>query len=255
MFTVALQVLGRPELAADAVQQASCRPGGRAVIHGGIRHRAVAVHHHPACGHRRLAKGAPARGRRPPEDLADPATDEPSLERSWEAWQIRKALDELPVDERAVVRLAYVEGLTHSETADRLGIPIGTVKSRTYRAYRRSANYWHISLRITMKAEVSGSMDSDERPPALPDRLLAILRQEELWVDPPADLEDRTLAALRAELDASPATTVDEIAVARERRSRRRRWAPMLVAAAAAVAVGVVATAAVMGTTSRSPQS
>lgn len=90
-------------------------------------------------------------------------------------------------------------------------------------------------------------MDSDERPPALPDRLLAILRQEELWVDPPVDLEDRTLAALRAELDTSPAPTVDEIAVARERRSRRRRWAPMLVAAAAAVAVGFVATVAVTG--------
>ena len=90
-------------------------------------------------------------------------------------------------------------------------------------------------------------MDSDERPPALPDRLLAALRREELWVDPPVDLEDRTLAALRAELDTGPAPTVDELAVARERRSRRRRWAPMLVAAAAAVAVGAVATVAVTG--------
>jgi hypothetical protein len=98
-----------------------------------------------------------------------------------------------------------------------------------------------------MKAEVSGSMDSDERPPALPDRLLAILRQEELWVDPPANLEDRTLAALRAERDTGPAPTVDEIAVARERRTRRRGWAPMLVAAAAVVAVGAVATVAVTG--------
>ena len=47
-------------------------------------------------------------------------------------------------------------------------------------------------------------MDSDERPPALPDRLLAILRQEELWVDPPVDLEDRTL------LHCGPAITWDE---------------------------------------------
>jgi Anti-sigma-K factor rskA, C-terminal len=98
-----------------------------------------------------------------------------------------------------------------------------------------------------MKAEESGSMDSDERPPALPDRLLASLRQEELWADPPVDLEDRTLAALRAERDTRPALTVDDLAVARDRRSRRRRWAPMLVAAAAAVAVGAVATVAVIG--------
>ena len=90
-------------------------------------------------------------------------------------------------------------------------------------------------------------MDSDERPRALPDRILAILRQEELWVDPPVDLEDRALAAMRAELDTRPAPTVDELAVARERRSRRQRWAAVLVAGAAAVALGVVATVAVTG--------
>jgi hypothetical protein len=90
-------------------------------------------------------------------------------------------------------------------------------------------------------------MDSDERPRALPDRILAILLQEELWVDPPVDLEDRTLAAMRAELDTRPAPTVDELAVARERRSRRQRLAAVLVAGAAAVAVGVVATVAVTG--------
>jgi hypothetical protein len=90
-------------------------------------------------------------------------------------------------------------------------------------------------------------MDSDERPRALPDRILAILRQEELWVDPPVDLEDRALAAMRAELDTRPAPTVDELAVARERRSRRQRWVAVLVAGAAAVVFGVVATVAVTG--------
>jgi hypothetical protein len=90
-------------------------------------------------------------------------------------------------------------------------------------------------------------MDSDERPPALPDRILAILRQEEQWVDPPVDLEDRTLATMRAELDTRPASAVDELAVARERRSRRKRWAAVLVAGVAAVAFGAVATVAVTG--------
>jgi Anti-sigma-K factor rskA, C-terminal len=102
-------------------------------------------------------------------------------------------------------------------------------------------------------------MDSDERPRALPDPILEILRQQELWVDPPADLEDRTLAGLRAErdnrpvpavddLDTSPAPVVDDLAVARERRSRRRRWAALLVASAAAVVFGAVATVAITGT-------
>jgi len=96
-------------------------------------------------------------------------------------------------------------------------------------------------------------MDDDERPPALPDRILASLRQEEMWVDPPVDLEDRTLAAVRAELDSRQAPAADELAVARERRSRRRRWAAVLVASAAAVVFGAVATIAVIG--NNQPQS
>ena len=37
------------------------------------------------------------------------------------------------------MRLAHFEGLTHSEIADRLRVPVGTVKSRSFRAHRRLA--------------------------------------------------------------------------------------------------------------------
>ncbi len=62
-----------------------------------------------------------------------------SLERTWEAWQVRLALDRLPPDEHELVRLAWFEGLSHAEIADRLGVPVGTVKSRSHRAHRRLA--------------------------------------------------------------------------------------------------------------------
>jgi len=58
-------------------------------------------------------------------------------ERALEAGLVRGAVDELPPDERAVVRLQHLDGLTHAEIAARLGIPIGTVKSRSNRAHRR----------------------------------------------------------------------------------------------------------------------
>jgi RNA polymerase sigma-70 factor (ECF subfamily) len=61
----------------------------------------------------------------------------PSLERAWEAWQVRLALDELPAEEREVVRLSWFEGIAHPEIAARLGVPLGTVKSRSYRAHKR----------------------------------------------------------------------------------------------------------------------
>jgi RNA polymerase sigma-70 factor (ECF subfamily) len=63
----------------------------------------------------------------------------PSETASWEMAQVRLAIDALPPDERDVVRLQHLDGLTHQEIADRLGIALGTVKSRSFRAHRSLA--------------------------------------------------------------------------------------------------------------------
>jgi RNA polymerase sigma-70 factor (ECF subfamily) len=51
--------------------------------------------------------------------------------------QVHSALAGLPADQQAVVRLAYFEGLTQSEIATELGIPLGTVKTRLRLAFGR----------------------------------------------------------------------------------------------------------------------
>ena len=72
---------------------------------------------------------------------ADPAlSSQPeSAEALHEVWEVRLAVDELPPDEQEVIRLQHFEDLTHTQIAERLQVPAGTVKSRSFRAHRRLA--------------------------------------------------------------------------------------------------------------------
>ncbi len=68
------------------------------------------------------------------EPEEEPAADAGPLERaeqSWVAWRVHRAMEELPGTERTVLELAYWGGLSQSEIATRLRIPLGTVKTRT----------------------------------------------------------------------------------------------------------------------------
>jgi RNA polymerase sigma-70 factor, ECF subfamily len=60
---------------------------------------------------------------------APDSTDEEAIRRH-EAAQVRSVLRDLPSDQLKVIQLAYFGGFSHSEIAEMLGMPLGTVKGR-----------------------------------------------------------------------------------------------------------------------------
>lgn len=78
----------------------------------------------------------------PIEDLPDAVGEDGRelVERRSELRAVRQAIAALPDDQRAVLMLVTVDGLSYQETAEALGIPMGTVMSRLSRARIRLAN-------------------------------------------------------------------------------------------------------------------
>ncbi|HXH97884.1 MAG TPA: sigma-70 family RNA polymerase sigma factor [Gaiellaceae bacterium] len=86
-----------------------------------------------------------------PGDLPELVSGEPEpperAESAYVSWRVHRALEELPRRERDVIELAYWSGMSQSEIADYLDIPLGTVKTRTRTGLARLSDLLEGELR------------------------------------------------------------------------------------------------------------
>jgi RNA polymerase sigma-70 factor (ECF subfamily) len=143
VYAVAYRVLGDRGLAEEATQQTFVKAWRAAQSFDERRELGPWL----AAIARRVAidvyRREAARSADPLESVApgDPAlvTAPQSAEAVYDVWAVREAVAQLPADEQEVVRLQHLDGFTHTQIAEQLGIAAGTVKSRSFRAHRRLA--------------------------------------------------------------------------------------------------------------------
>lgn len=140
-FGLAVRILRDEGLAEDAVQDAFLnvwRTAGRY-----LPERAKASSWILTLVHRRavdLVRREERRRTEPLEDMSVAGTERPADDLVWlrlERERVQDALKQLPDQQREAIELAYYGGFTQSELAERLGQPIGTIKSRMFSGLAR----------------------------------------------------------------------------------------------------------------------
>ncbi|WP_370864916.1 RNA polymerase sigma factor [Nocardioides agariphilus] len=157
VFSIAYKVLGDTGLAEDATQQTfvqawrgastydPSRPLGAWI--GTIAKRVAIDVYRREKRHRHLDDIDTA-------ETPNLITLPPSVDQMEDVAEVRRALDELPPAERDLLRMQHFDELSHAEIAQQLEIPLGTVKSRTFRAHRRLAG-----LLAHLRTEPEGGRD------------------------------------------------------------------------------------------------
>lgn len=135
-YRLALRILRDPSLAEDAVQDAFLAVWRTATAYRPDRAKAstwlLTLVHRRAVD---LVRREERRRADPLDETFEPAdsgrTDDEAATRE-ERRRVQAALAGLAPDQRQALELAYYGGLSQSEIAERLGVPLGTVKSRMF---------------------------------------------------------------------------------------------------------------------------
>ena len=139
LYGFALNALGERGAAEEVVQEVFTRAWRHAATYdqrrGSVRTWLYQIARHAIIDARRRASVRPSLALHEPGDT-DAGEASPTIEQAMLGWQVVAALEKLTPEHRQVIRLAHFQGLSVREIAERTGLPVGTVKSRTWYALR-----------------------------------------------------------------------------------------------------------------------
>ena len=140
LYSLVYRMVADHQVAEDLLQEAFLAVWRQARSYapqaGAVRSWLVSIVHHRTIDYLRTVR---RRSRRLPQaHWEEVEQDEGSVVpdvwqevwRSVQSTQVRRALMELPIEQRLVIELAYFQGWTHTEIAEGYHMPLGTVKSR-----------------------------------------------------------------------------------------------------------------------------
>lgn len=139
LYSLAYRLVADHQVAEDLLQDAFLAIWRRSTSYspqtGAARSWLISILHHRAIDHLRRVRRRSTLQEAPLEELElDEATAFPDVWedvwRSVKSSQVRAALMKIPAEQRLVIELAYFQGWTHTEIAEGVQIPLGTVKAR-----------------------------------------------------------------------------------------------------------------------------
>ena len=145
-YGLALRITAQENLAQEVVQDAFLAlwraPEAFDPARGAFRSFFLSLVHHRAVDTVRREERLRARTERAAnlepvhdEDVAEAVTEDAFL--GVRRKEVREALAALPADQRQVLEMAYFQGKTQVQISEEIGIPLGTVKTRTLAAMRK----------------------------------------------------------------------------------------------------------------------
>ncbi len=160
VYALAVRMLGESMAAEEVTQDAFLKLWSRSARfdpeRGNLLPWLLTIARRTALDRIRLESRRPAIAEPDEEDEWDdlPDGDSQGEEARWRS--LRFEVAKLPADQRKVIELAYYHGMTHSQIASELGLPLGTVKTRLRVGMERLREKWLTAEATTSKPHSPG---------------------------------------------------------------------------------------------------